>query len=244
MTELGLLTRISSGMSLPGQLYELQQIEGALERKRSVMEQITQQLTENRVLLEAQARAVALREQLAEAKRSQKAVEWELEDLQEKIDSLNKKLYGATVKNPKELLNLQREVESLKRELRKREDALLDIMARAEDVEREGRASSDELERLEQEWHQKQDALNKEKAEIEPQLASLNERRQQLRSQIDHDVLQLYEEAKLTKGQAIVRVEQGRCQGCHVTLPVAQWRRARSGELVQCGNCGRILYLE
>jgi hypothetical protein len=231
-------------MSLPGQLYELQQVENEFQKKQKIVEQIDQQLSENQALLEAEAKLATRKEQLAEAKRKQKIAEWELEDLQEKVNSLNKKLYSATIKNPKELLNLEHELESLKRELRKKEDILLDMMGEVETMQGEVTASSEKLERLEQERQQKQEALNQERAEVESQLVSLDQRKQELRGQINPGALQLYEETKLTKGQAIARVEQGRCQGCHVTLPMTEWRRARSGELVQCGNCGRILYLE
>jgi hypothetical protein len=231
-------------MSLPGQLYELQQIENELQKKQKIVEQIIQQLSEKQALLEAEAKLASQKEQLADAKRKQKTAEWELEDLQEKVNNLNKKLYSATIKNPKELLNLEHELESLKRELRKKEDVLLDMMGEVETIQGEERASFEKFKGLEQEWQQKQEALSQEKAEVEPQLVSLDQRKQELRSQINPVALQLYEGTKLTKGQAIVRVEQGRCQGCHVTLPMTEWRRARSGELVQCGNCGRILYLE
>ena len=231
-------------MSLPGQLYKLQQIENELQKKQKLVEQIDQQLNGNQALLEAEAKLASQKEQLADAKRKQKTAEWALEDLQEKVNSLNKKLYSATIKNPKELLNLEHELESLKRELRKKEDVLLDLMGEVEAMQGEIRVSSEKFKGLEQEWQQKQEALSHEKAEVEPQLISLDQRKQELRSQISPGALQLYEETKLTKGQAIVRVEQGRCRGCHVTLPMAEWRRARSGELVQCGNCGRILYLE
>jgi predicted nucleic acid-binding Zn-ribbon protein len=45
------------------------------------------------------------------------------------------------------------------------------------------------------------------------------------------------------KGNAVVKVEQGRCQGCHIKLSMNEWQKARTGVLVQCSSCGRILYL-
>jgi hypothetical protein len=231
-------------MSLPGQLYELQQIDIELQKKQQLGEQIVQQLSENQALLDARSKFASQEEQLADTKRRQKTAEWELDDLQEKINRINGKLYSDTIKNPKELLNLEHELESFKKELRKKEDALLDLMSQVETMQVEIRVSSGKLEKLEQGREQKEKTLNQEKAKVEPQLISLNQKRQELRYQIDPEALNLYEETKLTKEPAIVRVEQGRCQGCHVTLPMTEWRRVRSGELVQCGNCGRILYLE
>ena len=60
---------------------------------------------------------------------------------------------------------------------------------------------------------------------------------------IDKDTLAAYEGVKGRKGQAVVKVEQGRCLGCRVTLSVSELQHARGNAIVTCGNCGRILYL-
>ena len=39
------------------------------------------------------------------------------------------------------------------------------------------------------------------------------------------------------------RVEQGICRGCRISLPTTDLQQARSGKLVQCSSCGRILFL-
>ncbi|MEE8619379.1 MAG: C4-type zinc ribbon domain-containing protein [Dehalococcoidales bacterium] len=33
------------------------------------------------------------------------------------------------------------------------------------------------------------------------------------------------------------------CRGCRISLSAAELQQARSGSLVQCSNCGRILFL-
>ena len=42
----------------------------------------------------------------------------------------------------------------------------------------------------------------------------------------------------------VVKVEQGRCKGCNLTVPAGLWQRARAGEMVECGSCGRLIYVE
>jgi len=231
-------------MSLPGQLYQLQHIDIELQDRRQVIDDVTGQLSENQALLAAESQLASQKQQLAEANKRQKDFEWELEDVREKSNQLKSKLYGGMVKNPKELVNLENESEILKKKTRGKEDELLELMSQIEDLETNAEASTKELQEMRQEWQQKQEILNEKKTRTETELARLSQTRGELAQEISSEVLNLYEQIRLTKGQAIAKVEQGRCQGCYITLPISQWQRARSGELVQCSSCNRILYVE
>jgi len=231
-------------MSLPGQLYQLQHLDIELQDRRQVIDDVTRQLSENQALLAAESQLASQKQQLAEANKRQKDFEWELEDVREKSNQLKSKLYGGMVKNPKELVNLENESEILKKKTRGKEDELLELMSQIEDLETNAEASTKELQEMRQEWQQKQEILNEKKTRTETELARLSQTRGELAQEISSEVLNLYEQIRLTKGQAIAKVEQGRCQGCYITLPISQWQRARSGELVQCSSCNRILYVE
>ncbi|HUS04208.1 MAG TPA: C4-type zinc ribbon domain-containing protein [Dehalococcoidia bacterium] len=231
-------------MSLSGQLYKLQQLDIELQKKQQLADEITHQLNETSALVAAQSELASQKQQLEETKKKQQDTEWELEDLQQKIKDIDNKLYGGAIKNPKELVNLKHESESFKGKLSTKEDELLELMSQVEEMEAKVTASTKELEGLQQEWQQKQETLTQAKAKTEATLASLKENRQELAQQIDSRSLNLYEQIKLTKGQAVAKVEQGRCQGCHITLPINQWRKAKAGNLVQCSSCNRILYVE
>lgn len=231
-------------MSLPGQLYELQQLDSELQKNRQLTDEITHQLNENSALVTAGSELASQKQQLVEWKREQKNTEWDLEDHQEKLNQVNNKLYGGAVQNPKELVNLKREAENLKGKLGAKEDELLELMSRVEAMEARVKINSGEFKKLKQEWQQKQEALTQRKIETETVLNNLSKNRQELAQQINSEVLNLYEHIKLTKGQAIAKVAQGKCQGCYITLPTSQWQRAKAGNLVQCSSCNRVLYVE
>ena len=231
-------------MSSPWQLYKLQQLDIEIEKKRQIASEISHQLNKNTPLVTAESRFDLQKQRLSEVKKEQKRAEWELEDIQGKSERLHIKLYNGTVKNPKELTNLELEVKTLKNEIRRKEDELLELMSQVEEMQTGVKATAEELEQLKQEWQQKEEMLNKEKAEVEAELINLSKNRQELAQQIGSEALGLYEQIRLTKGQAVVKVEQGRCRGCHITLPTSQWQKAKAGGLVQCNSCNRILYLE
>jgi len=194
-------------------------------------------------LNEAKAQLVTGEENLAALAKRQREMERELDDLRNNIDQLSGKLYGGKIKNPKELLSLEHEVGTLKSTLRQKEDRLLDLMAEAEAAQRKVGQGKERFQRLEVEWRKEKKALTHRQAETSGQLDDLTQRRQALASGIATGALELYEGMRSRKTQVVARVEQGMCQGCRLTLPMSEWQRAKAGSLVQCGSCGRILYL-
>lgn len=231
-------------MSLPEQLHKLQQIDLELQRKQQELHEAKNRLSDNKALVAAESRLSSEEEQLADLRTKQKTSEWELEDLQERARQTNSRLYGGTTKNPKELVNLEKEAVMLKSQLSRKEDALLGLMSQAEAIEARVNASAEEFGRLKEEWRQRQETLGLRKSEVETVLGRLGETRAGLAKQIDSEVLDLYERIRLTKELAVVKVERGRCQGCHITVPTSQWQKAKAGNIIQCSSCNRILSLE
>lgn len=232
-------------MTKARQLYELQEVDLEIEAKREALSSVESQLGESEALVQALASLGQEQQHLAQLERAQRDAEWEVDDLRTKAAELEKRLYGGSVRNPKELVSLQEQVEHLKRKRREGEDRLLDIMTEVEAVQKELDSKSSELARSEEEWRQEQQALSQEQAELQAALATLEGRREELSSRIDAASLELYHSLRAKRqGRAVAKVEQGMCQGCRIVLPMTEMQRARMGqELVQCSSCGRILYL-
>jgi predicted nucleic acid-binding Zn-ribbon protein len=231
-------------MSLAGQLYKLQQLDLELQKKQQELNEVENQLSDDKALVVAESKLASQKEQLEDAKRKQKSSEWELEDLQEKVRQIDSKLYSGKTKDPKELVNLEKEDKGLKSQIRTKEDTLLGLMSQVEETEAKVRTTAEEVERLKREWEQRQETFRPRKNEIESVLATLRGDRNGLAQQIDSEAFNIYERIRLTMGQAVVKVERGRCLGCHITVPTSQWQKAKAGGLIQCNNCSRILYLE
>jgi len=222
----------------------LQQLDLELQKRQQELNEVENQLSDNKALVAAESKIASQKEQLEDAKRKQRSSEWELEDLQEKVRQIDSKLYSGKTKDPKELVNLEKEVKGLKSQIRTKEDALLGLMSQVEEIEAKVKTTAEELERLKREWEQRQETFRPRKREIETVLAKLRGDRNGLAQQIDSEAFNIYERTRLTRGQAVVKVERGRCLGCHITVPTSQWQKAKAGDLIQCNNCSRILYLE
>lgn len=231
-------------MTLPEQLHKLQQADLELQRKQQELGEVQARLCDNKALITAQSGLASQTEQLEHLRKKQKTADWELEDLQEKARQTDSKLYGGATTNPKELVNLEKEAKMLKGQIARKEDALLALLSQLEEIEARVRTTAEELAHLKDEWQQRQETLGVKKGEIEAVLGRLRAIRAALAQQISSEALELYERIRRTKESAVVKVERGRCQGCHITVPTSQWQKAKAGNVVQCGSCNRILSLD
>jgi len=123
------------------------------------------------------------------------------------------------------------------------EDKTLDIMDRVERAAASVDTTISELKTLEDKWQSEQQQLSAEAEQLKSTLSELEQKRQRLSSEIDTEMVELYQQLKKQKGTAVARVEQGMCRGCRISLSASESQRARSGGLTQCSSCGRILFL-
>jgi len=231
-------------VNLGKRFYDLQQIDLDLEKKAEALSQVESQLSHNEALTEAKAEVERKRENLAGLEKKEITAEWVVDDLEAKAGPLQKKLYAGSVKNPKELMGLQQQVEQLKSQIREEEDKTLEIMSQIEALQKEVASRAAEVKKLEREWQKRREQLLAEQAELSSTIDIAGAKRSELAATIESAHLELYETLRARKqGQAVAGIEQGRCQGCRITLPVNELMRARMGEVVQCDSCGRILYL-
>lgn len=230
-------------MTLAKTLYDLQQIDLNIQKEQETLDDINRQIGESEALNQARSELMAEKKHLAETEKQQRELEYEIDELRGSIKKLNDKLYGGKEKNPKELVSLEKELEIFKAKLRQKEDDLLDLMAEMESVQDKIKINNERLGNLEEEWRQEQKELTQRRAKVKSRLSDLNRTRKTAATDVTKQTLELYEVIRLRKGQAVVKIEQGRCQGCRLNLAVNELQRARAGDLIQCSSCGRILCL-
>jgi predicted nucleic acid-binding Zn-ribbon protein len=230
-------------MSIARQLYQLQEIDLEIADEEGKLEQVAGRLGKDEVVVAAQEKLDAEKKKLEEWQRQQRSLEGEIDDLANKIEASNDQLYSGRINNPKELSGLQHEVELLKAKCDQLETKDLELMEQVESVETSAAALKQELKEITLELQREQEQLRQEKAMLESSLSDLKQQRQALAAETDAQVLALYDKLRKNKGWAVARVEQGICRGCRISLPSSELQQARSGALVQCGSCSRILYL-
>lgn len=232
-------------MSRVSQLYVLQQIDTGMDRRVARMRQLDEQMVDSPELVAARAVHDESRALLSERQSTLKRLSHEAEEVSKRLKSQESVLYGGTIKNPKELSQVQEEVGHLRTRLKSLDDSALDAMLSVEEAETELTTKSDDMDKVEKDWQHMQTGLLEEKDKLAEQTKVLQVKRQRaIAADLPWADLQAYERLRRSKGGvAVAAVQGGLCGGCHVAIPVHILRTARtSAEFTLCPNCGRILY--
>ena len=230
-------------MTTAAELHALQETDLAMDSAAARLNEVEAQLGETEELVAARELVEQRRGETRQVQERQKGLDWDAEEVRRKALEIEGKLYGGTVKNPKELEAFQADLSSLRSQLRKREDALLEVMLEMEDAETALKEAEAALAELESAWKAEQASLTETEAALKGDLQALEAKRSRQLEGMDRAALSLYQTLRERRqGAAVAVVARGLCQGCRITLPMSILQKARSGlGLVQCFSCERIL---
>jgi uncharacterized protein len=194
-------------------------------------------------LAESVASLDAIKQRARQVEVDRKKLELDVGTRNESIARLKTQQYQ-TRKND-EFQAMGHEIQRYEDEIRKLEDQELELMEQGDKMkievaaeEKKATATKDSVSR------QTNDLGEKSKA-LESRLQELEKERKELAEKMDEDVLGRFERLFVSKGDsAIVAIEHGVCTGCHMKLTIATVKAAEGGkEIVNCEQCGRILYI-
>ncbi len=230
-------------MSRTVSLYNLQRIDTALNSRVARMREIDGLMGDSPEIIAAKAAHDEADAQHTAAHATLKKLAHESEESTTRLRSQEKRLYDGSIKNPKDLSQVQEEVDHLKTRSRQQEDDVIDAMLAAEEAETVVQARNAELEQVSDAWQKFKNGLLEEKDTLMAQAKVLQVKRQRAITELPWADLQVYERLRRTKaGLAVAEVRDGLCSGCHVAVPSHVLRLARSSEdFVLCPTCARII---
>ena len=230
-------------MSLAKRVFELQQVDHLIQTVRKQLDEIDGRLSRNEALEQARNNLSAAEKDLAGLEKQYKDLDAEAEMLRANIGQINDKLYGGKIKNPRELLGYEQEGNLLKANLSKKDDTLLELMEKIESGKVAVRKLKETSRSAETAWQVEKGELQVQAEKLKVELAASENKRIEILNSVDPGTLSIYEGVRARKGTAVVKVEQGRCLGCRVSLSISELNHVRGNAIVLCDNCGRILYL-
>lgn len=231
-------------MSSIRDLVQLQELDTALSAKRTQLSDIQRRMAETQAIDELTQRRDALRAELARLQREAREADVAVQDTRTHLGSIEAKLYGGQVRNPKELVALQQDADMVRGQLARLEEASLAAMGRLEEAQRALAEAEAELARATAEHQALVAELSAQKSVLDAAVAELEARRSAVVARVPPADLRVYTTVYASRqGRAVAKVERTVCQGCRVNLPAVVVHRLRSNaNLVQCPSCGRILY--
>ncbi len=226
-------------------LYRLQTIDLALAKGHARLKAIEDTLGQDVSVATARSALAAIEAQLAEWQTRARNLSLEIDSLSEKRDTAEKRLYSGIITNPKEMTDLQRDIEALQRQRVKLDDDRAEAELEIEQVQNNQRVAQNTLAQAEAAFAQSQTGLIAEKAQLTAEQATNARRRQEAVAPIPPATLARYEELRTKKrGIAVAALKDGSCTVCGVEQTTMLTQQVRSGQqLVLCHSCGRILAL-
>jgi len=207
--------------SMPGYLKSIDEM---LERKKTGIKQAEDNLKNTQLKL--------------------KEKEGNLQQKEGQIIKLQGQLY--TLKTNKEYSTMLLEIEGIKADNSLIEEDIIKFMdeielAKKRIVEEKQLFKTEELSAMKE-----KEVVHLKAKELDARLSVLNEKRNGIIPNIEKQVILRYEKILKNKdGLAIVHIEDGSCGGCHMNLPPQVVSDAKLREdIIICGSCLRILYIE
>lgn len=167
-----------------------------------------------------------------------------LKDLEYQLKEVEKKLYEADIVNINHLTLLDRERETLNKNIENVETELLKNMESIEEMKKE----YDNLNKSFRKYRKEYTRLVKEHKNLINQYERKADYERteikRIKSTIDGNILKKFEDLIKTKRIAVAEVIDNRCSGCNMLLPSIILDKIRKDDdIVLCDNCHRMLYL-
>jgi predicted nucleic acid-binding Zn-ribbon protein len=231
-------------MNLAFKLYRLQQIDSQLGKGSGRLRQIEEILADDNDLKQASREVEFAESGLAKTRAELAKAERDTGAQKEKISETEQKLYSGRITNPKDLQDLEREVDALRRRLDVLEDRQLEAMFTTENAQEMLNTAHAQVDAVSARSVERNASLLGEQSVLLAEVTRLEEERIAAISSIDPQDLSRYDHLRLQKkGVAVTRVVDKTCGACGATLSATLLQAAHSpNDLAYCTTCGRILY--
>lgn len=227
------------------ELLALQSVDGELAVRRARLSEIAPLLGDDSALRALAARLASEQAEVDSALGRQHEFDSVIAGFTERVDAAETRLYSGAVVNPRELQDLQADVNMLKRQRGHEEDALLEVMVELDAARGQRDASAQELESLKASWQAEQRSLTGEKARLEAEVAGFEAERESLAARIPPPETALYEQVRRNHPHPVAQMHNNACNACRVGVPMRTAQEVRTSPApVRCPNCGRILLPE
>jgi uncharacterized protein len=227
-------------------LFRLQKLDSQIDRITARLVEIDQALSDDRRIVLATKKVEKAQEEAKKLRIKLNQIEDKVEAQRIKRKTTQHSLFSGKIKNPKELQDLQRDSEALKRYIAQLEDEQLEVMIAYESAEETLDKAQKTLDRAKGSAIEENAALLGEQSKIKDELEHLLREKEAVNQSIPQRSQSMYQKLREKKqGTAVITVVDGGCGICGQSITPADRQRIRSSTtLVFCPSCGRILYEE
>jgi len=216
---------------------QLRERTDAIDARRRELAELDGMLADQRQTLEA------VRTERADLEARRRDIEGSLQDEEAKMKDRRMRLNR--IRNEKEAAAVRREIEVAKEGTGQLEEGLMGLFEQLDSVNAREKDLNDAVTALEAKRAAEKTRTDAEIAELSSGLEESRSQRETLAAQLDANLRRQYETIlSRRKGQAVVEVRGGNCEGCHMRIaPQLANEIYRNTRVITCPSCHRILYV-
>lgn len=166
-----------------------------------------------------------------------------LRDLNFQLDEIEKELYSGTITDLKQLDYMDKESKNIRKDINDIEMEIISLIEEIENfkidmgkIEVEYENIKEEFKRYAEEYKMITDELRQNAKEEIDYIYEIS-------SKLEKGIYEKYKNIKNNKEKVMAEIIGDECSGCHMILPTYLINKVKENhEIVQCENCGRILY--
>ena len=191
---------------------------------------------------QAEADYLVKKAELDHAQKMHRSLEQTVADLETKISRSKQRMNE--VKTNKEYQAMLKEIDDLKKDIRQKEDQMLEAMESIESFSQELKRQEKELQERKKQVEADKQELTEQSEQVKQQLEQLEELQEKVREKLETGLLKRCESLLHRHGGvAVAAVEAGVCQVCHMNIPPQKFIEIQRDEnICHCPHCHRFIY--
>lgn len=195
-------------------------------------------------IMEQQNSIKRLEQQLKKSQNECKRIAEALHAAKQKAEQVQAQVESGAYTEVKQVRQAIRQLEETTKTLNADKKLLQDMVQIADNTEKAVKDARAKMLEGKAEFDKLKTVHDAELAKATPELERLNEEVKALEPSLDPALLAKYKQIKKNRVNPVALVENNQCQGCNMSLPSLTLSKLKEQkELVECENCGRILYV-
>lgn len=144
-----------------------------------------------------------------------------------------------------EMTEFRHDIEKLQREANKLEKEIKQLFRSLEEAVSEYQKTRQQGAKAKKEYDQLKVVCQKEKDEAAIDMLAADRKLEELEKRVNPTLMNRYKRVRLHHNMPLVEVRDGKCSGCNMSLPSLAIRRLVGEDMIlECENCGRLLYAD
>ena len=166
-------------MAFVALLDEVQELDLKIDALSATLKSVEEGLGHDEAVISSRQEVESRQGHLQSMRRELQALELSAQSRRNHISDLESKLYGGTVRNPRELSDIQQDVVSLKRQLSAQDEEIIELMLQIDEADASLTGARSALLEIEEAWTKEQDELNAQYASLKQALEAVSKQREE-----------------------------------------------------------------